>query len=71
MQPTVPGIRPLAAVHLREALTATANGDPTLALAALMHIDNESWQGIHHRLAVLGTDLLDVLAHTAATGGTQ
>ncbi|GAA4859686.1 hypothetical protein [Kitasatospora terrestris] len=64
-------IRPLAATHFREALTATANGDPALALAALMHIDPESWAGIQHRLNQLGTDLLDVLAHTAATGGTK
>ncbi|MEV7179212.1 hypothetical protein [Kitasatospora sp. NPDC093679] len=60
-----PAIRPLAAVHLREALTAAADGHAPEALAALMHIDNESWQGIEHRLAALGTDLLDVLAHTA------
>ncbi|MEW1911545.1 hypothetical protein AB0442_24380 [Kitasatospora sp. NPDC085895] len=64
-----PAIRPLAAVHLREALTAAADRDPATALAALMHIDNESWQGIEHRLAALGTDLLDVLAQTAATNG--
>ncbi|MFG2823084.1 hypothetical protein ACGFX4_27080 [Kitasatospora sp. NPDC048365] len=64
-------IRPLAATHFREALAATANGEPAQALAALMHIDPESWAGIQHRLAALGTDLLDVLAHTAATGGTK
>ncbi|PBC78930.1 hypothetical protein BX265_3722 [Streptomyces sp. TLI_235] len=65
-----PTIRPLAAVHLREALTAAADGHAPEALAALMHIDNESWQGIEHRLATLGTDLLDVLARTAANGAT-
>ncbi|WP_431679514.1 hypothetical protein [Kitasatospora sp. KL5] len=63
-----PVIRPLAATHFREALAATADHDPATALAALMHIDNESWQGIEHRLALLGTDLLDVLAQTAANG---
>ncbi|GAA1092086.1 hypothetical protein [Kitasatospora arboriphila] len=59
-----PVIRPLAAVHLREALTAAADHQPAAALAALMHIDHESWQAITHRLAALGTDLLDVLATT-------
>ncbi|MFF4821228.1 hypothetical protein ACFY2K_42370 [Kitasatospora sp. NPDC001309] len=63
-------IRPLAAVHLREALQAAANREPATALAALMHIDPQSWQAIEHRLAALGTDLLDVLAHTAQ-GGTR
>ncbi|GAA5004284.1 hypothetical protein [Kitasatospora paranensis] len=63
-----PVIRPLAAAHFREALAATADRDPAGALAAPMHIDNESWQGIEHRLAMLGTDLLDVLAQTAANG---
>ncbi|MEU2628297.1 hypothetical protein [Kitasatospora sp. NPDC007106] len=66
---TAPVIRPLAAVHLREALTAAADGHAPEALAALMHIDNESWQAITGRLAALGTDLLDVLA-TTANGGT-
>ncbi|MDH6705331.1 hypothetical protein P3T27_002041 [Kitasatospora sp. MAA19] len=63
-------IRPLAATHLREALQAAADHQPTTALAALMHIDPDSWQAIEHRLAALGTDLLDVLAH-ATTGGTR
>ncbi|MFG2903949.1 hypothetical protein ACIQOW_07555 [Kitasatospora sp. NPDC091335] len=62
-------IRPLAATHLREALQAAADREPATALAALMHIDPDSWQAIEHRLAALGTDLLDVLAHTASTGG--
>ncbi|MEV8096044.1 hypothetical protein [Kitasatospora sp. NPDC085879] len=66
---THPAIRPLAAVHLREALTAAADHQPAAALAALMHIDNESWQAITGRLALLGTDLLDVLA-TTTNGGT-
>ncbi|MEW1907230.1 hypothetical protein AB0442_02080 [Kitasatospora sp. NPDC085895] len=65
-----PVIRPLAAVHLREALTAAADHQPAAALAALMHIDHDSWQAITHRLALLGTDLLDVLATTTANGGT-
>ncbi|KIQ62912.1 hypothetical protein TR51_28920 [Kitasatospora griseola] len=67
---TDPGIRPLAATHLREALTAASNGQPADALAALMHIDNESWQAINHRLNSLGTNLLDALALATRTGGT-
>ncbi|MEU9132820.1 hypothetical protein AB0D08_32735 [Kitasatospora sp. NPDC048540] len=63
-------IRPLAAVHLREAMTATANHDGPAALAALMHIDAESWQAINARLAQLGTDILTVL-NTTAVGGIQ
>ena len=65
-----PAIRPLAAVHLREALTAAADRDPAAALAALMHIDNESWQAINDRLTLLGTSVLDALATCAANGGT-
>ncbi|MEU3494438.1 hypothetical protein ABZ747_13225 [Kitasatospora cineracea] len=71
MTRTAPVIRPLAAVHLREALIAAADGQAPAALAALMHIDNESWQAIEHRLAVLGTNLLDALALATRTGGTQ
>lgn len=63
-------IRPLAAAHFREALTAAADGDPATALAALMHIDSESWAGIEHRLSVLGTNLLDSIALATRTGGT-
>ncbi|MFF2749504.1 hypothetical protein ACFVVA_28680 [Kitasatospora sp. NPDC058048] len=63
-------IRPLAAAHLREALQAAADREPATALAALMHIDPDSWQAIEQRLAALGTDLLDVLAHATSTGGT-
>ncbi len=63
-------VRPLAAVHLREALTAAADGQVPAALAALMHIDAESWHAINSRLGQLGTDLLDALALAARTGGT-
>ncbi|MEE1788958.1 hypothetical protein PUR71_39570 [Streptomyces sp. SP17BM10] len=63
-------IRPLAAVHLREALTAAANSEPAAALAALMHIDPDSWTAIQQRAALLGTDLIDLLATAARTGGT-
>ncbi|RKT16888.1 hypothetical protein BX285_1244 [Streptomyces sp. 1114.5] len=63
-------IRPLAAIHLREALQAAADHQPATALAALMHIDNDSWTAIEHRLSLLGTDLIDVLTH-ATTGGPQ
>ncbi|MFJ9693664.1 hypothetical protein [Kitasatospora sp. NPDC101183] len=63
-------IRPLAAVHLREALTAAADHRPAAALAALMHIDPQSWTAIEQRAALLGADLVDLLAHAARTGGT-
>lgn len=60
-------IRPTAAVHLREALEAAANGQGAQAVAALMHIDADSWVGLENRLAALGTDLAAVLA--SAAGG--
>ncbi|MEU9075962.1 hypothetical protein [Kitasatospora sp. NPDC048538] len=60
-------IRPLAAVHLREALTAAANGQGPAALAALMHIDPQSWTAIEQRAALLGTDLFTLLTHTGGT----
>ncbi|MGW4894416.1 hypothetical protein ACWEQL_19405 [Kitasatospora sp. NPDC004240] len=66
---TPAAIRPLAAVHLREALTAAAEQQPAAALAALLHIDAESWTAIEQRAALLGADLIDLLA-TAARGGT-
>ncbi|WP_327073813.1 hypothetical protein OG196_22975 [Kitasatospora purpeofusca] len=62
-------IRPLAAVHLREALTAAADHRPAAALAALLHIDPQSWTAIEQRAALLGTDLIELLA-TAAREGT-
>ncbi|GHH71365.1 hypothetical protein GCM10018781_32550 [Kitasatospora indigofera] len=68
---TTPTLRPLAAVHLREALTAAADGHAPAALAALMHIDAESWQAIEHRMATLGTTVLDALAVAARSGGTE
>lgn len=70
MTATATAIRPLAAVHLREALTAAADGHGPAAVAALMHIDPQSWQAIEHRLDQLGTTVLDALAHAARTGGT-
>ncbi|MFJ7910028.1 hypothetical protein [Kitasatospora sp. NPDC096204] len=63
-------IRPLAAVHLREALQAAADREPATALAALMHIDPDSWTAIEQRASLLGTDVLNLLAHAARTGGT-
>ncbi|MFJ5922731.1 hypothetical protein ACIQF6_09000 [Kitasatospora sp. NPDC092948] len=63
-------IRPLAAAHLRDALTAAADHDPITSLAALMNIDPASWEAIQHRTAQLGTSVLDLLAHAARTGGT-
>ncbi|MFF1909692.1 hypothetical protein [Kitasatospora sp. NPDC058218] len=68
--PTPAAIRPLAAVHLREALTAAADGRAPAALAALLHIDPDSWTAIEQRTAALGTDLIDLLATAARTGGT-
>ena len=65
----LPEIRPLAAVHLREALEAAASGKAPTAVAALMHIDAASWQAISARLAQLGPDLPDLLTD-ALTGGT-
>lgn len=70
MEPApAPGIRPLAAVHLREALQAAADHRPAAALAALMHIDPQSWQAIEARLGLLGTDILEALAIATRTGG--
>lgn len=61
-------IRPLAATHLREALDAATRGNGPDAIAALMHIDADSWVGIQNRLAILGTDLGAVLANATAAG---
>ena len=65
----LPVIRPLAAVHFRQALTAATTGDMPTALAALLAIDNESWQGITARLDTLGGPVADlvttVLSHCA------
>jgi hypothetical protein len=61
-------IRPTAAVHFREALEAAATGEGPKAIAALMHIDADSWTGIENRLAVLGTDLAAVLAGATESG---
>jgi len=56
-----PVIRPLAAVHFREALTAAQDRDLPAAVGALMAIDNESWQGITARLETIGSPLSDLL----------
>ncbi|GLW68443.1 hypothetical protein Kpho02_07420 [Kitasatospora phosalacinea] len=66
--PGAPAIRPLAAAHLRDALTAAADHQPAAALAALMNIDPASWTAIQHRTAELGTTVLDLLAHCARNG---
>jgi hypothetical protein len=65
----LPEIRPLAAVHLREALEAAAKGETPAAVAALMHIDAASWRAISARLAELGPTVADLIAD-ALTGGT-
>lgn len=61
-------VRPLAAVHLREALTAAADHRPAAALAALLHIDPDSWAAIEQRAAALGTTVLDLIAHATREG---
>lgn len=63
-------IRPLAATHLREALEAATDGRGPQAIAALMHIDADSWTGIENRLSALGTDLAAVLASATASEAT-
>ena len=63
--PAPPVIRPLAAAHFRDALTATAAGDPPAAVGALLAIDNESWQGITARLNALGGSLAQLLPTTS------
>ena len=57
-------IRPLAAAHFRDALTATQNGDTPAAVGALLAIDNESWQGITARLGALGGTVAELLTTT-------
>jgi hypothetical protein len=61
-----PVIRPLAAVHFREALTAAQRQDLPAAVGALLAIDNESWQGIVGRLDSVGGTVADLL--TRAVG---
>ena len=60
----LPVIRPLAAVHFREALTAAQANDLPAAVGALLAIDNESWQGITARLDSIGPGLAAQLATT-------
>ena len=59
-----PVIRPLAAAHFRDALTAAQNGQTPAAIGALLAIDNESWQGIAARLDALGPDLAALVTTT-------
>jgi len=61
----LPVIRPLAAVHFREALTAAQTGDLPAAVGALLAIDAESWQGITARLESVGGTVADLLTRTA------
>ena len=60
-----PTIRPLAATHFRDALTATQAGDTPAAVGALLAIDNQSWQASTDRLNALGGSLAQLLAATA------
>lgn len=73
MQRTRPGppvIRPLAAAHFRDALTASQSGDMPVAVGALLAIDNESWAGIVQRLATLGGAVTDLITTTASDART-
>ncbi|PYC80487.1 hypothetical protein C7C46_12335 [Streptomyces tateyamensis] len=65
-----PTIRPLAASHFTDALTAAADHDPAASLAALMRIDPASWAAIQQRCAELGTTVMDAIALATRTGGT-
>ncbi|MFI5703648.1 hypothetical protein ACIA78_26825 [Streptomyces xanthochromogenes] len=57
-----PRISKMAAGELRDALMAIELGHGPTAVAALMAIDEESWQGIEKRLAALvGDDLRSLL----------
>ena len=59
-----PVIRPLAAAHFRDALTATAAGDTAAAVGALLAIDSASWTAIRDRLDTLSPDLVALLTGT-------
>jgi hypothetical protein len=60
-RPGPPVIRPLAAAHFRDALTASQSGDIPVAVGALLAIDNESWAGIVQRLDYLGGAVTDLI----------
>ena len=59
-----PAIRPLAAAHFRDALTATRAGDTPAAVGALLAIDAESWQAITNRLNTLGGTIAELITTT-------
>ncbi|MBF9068179.1 hypothetical protein [Streptacidiphilus fuscans] len=59
-----PIIRPLAAAHFRDALTAAQSGDLPATLGALLAIDNESWEGIRTRLDELGPTVAALALNT-------
>ncbi|MEY9940728.1 hypothetical protein [Streptacidiphilus sp. MAP5-3] len=63
-----PIIRPLAAAHFRDALTAAQTGDLPTALGALLAIDDQSWQGIRARLDDLGPTVAALVARTLGGG---
>jgi hypothetical protein len=60
-------IRPLAVMHLREAVLAARAGDRAMALCSLMAIDPESWDGIRERMTEMGMTAGQVV--TEAFGG--
>jgi hypothetical protein len=59
---TPANIRPLAAAHLRDALTAATEHRLPEVIGALMAIDPESWAAIADRLGVLGTSVPALIA---------
>ena len=63
--PPLPAIRPLAAAHFRDALTAAETGDLPTVVGALLAIDNQSWQAITDRLNTLGGTVAELLTATA------
>ncbi|MEY9870696.1 hypothetical protein ABH931_000150 [Streptacidiphilus sp. MAP12-33] len=58
-------IRPLAAAHLRDALTAASENRLPEAVGALMAIDPESWAAISARLSELGTTVPALIARAS------
>ncbi|MFF2651695.1 hypothetical protein [Streptomyces sp. NPDC058045] len=60
------GLSLMAAAELRDALTAIEEGKGPTAIAALLAIDEQSWQAIDSRLAaVIGSDLRALLLAAA------
>ncbi|MFD9789655.1 hypothetical protein ACFWXK_01765 [Streptomyces sp. NPDC059070] len=60
----------MAVGDLRDALAALERGKVSVAVAALMAIDADSWQAMEHRVAAVGGDLRGLLL-AAADGNTS